>query len=80
MSIFAGLTSPVKLGGIVGLSSWLLLSQTFKDYVPEGNINKDTPIFMGHGDQDPLVRYDLALASEKALKGMGYGVSFNTYR
>ena len=80
MSIFSGLTAPVKLGAIVGLSSWLLLSQTFKEHVPEGNINKDTPIFMGHGDQDPLVRYDLAQASEKALKAMGYGVDFKTYR
>lgn len=80
MSIFSGLTAPVKIGGIVGLSSWLLLNQKFKDYVPEGNINKDTPIFMGHGDRDPLVLYDLAKDSEKALKGMGYGVTFKTYQ
>ena len=30
MSIFAGLTGPVKIGGVIGLSSWLLLKQTFK--------------------------------------------------
>lgn len=80
MSIFAGLTAPVKIGGIVGLSSWLLLNQKFKEYVPEGNINKDTPIFMGHGNRDPLVLYDLAKDSEKALKDMGYGVTFKTYQ
>lgn len=80
MSIFAGLTAPVKIGGIVGLSSWLLLNQKFKECVPEGDINKDTPIFMGHGDRDPLVLYDLAQDSEKALKSMGYGVTFKTYR
>ncbi|KID80736.1 Acyl-protein thioesterase 1 [Metarhizium brunneum] len=80
MSIFAGLTAPVKIGGIVGLSSWLLLNQKFKDYVPDGNINKDTPIFMGHGDRDPLVLYDLAKDSEKALSSMGYSVTFKTYR
>ncbi|KJK83538.1 hypothetical protein H634G_01667 [Metarhizium anisopliae BRIP 53293] len=80
MSIFAGLTAPVKIGGIVGLSSWLLLNQKFKDYVPDGNINKDTPIFMGHGDRDPLVLYDLAKDSEKALGSMGYSVTFKTYR
>ncbi|OAA43692.1 lysophospholipase [Metarhizium rileyi] len=80
MSILAGLTAPVKIGGIVGLSSWLPLSQKFKEYIPEGNINKDTPIFMGHGDDDPLVLYSLAKDSEITLKSMGYGVTFKTYR
>jgi predicted esterase len=80
MSIFSGLTAPVKIGGIVGLSSWLLLNRKFKDYVSESNLNKDTPIFMGHGDRDPLVLYDLAKDSEEALKGLGHGVTFKTYR
>ncbi|GAO20152.1 uncharacterized protein UV8b_04962 [Ustilaginoidea virens] len=80
MSILAGLTAPVKIGGIVGLSSWLLLAQKFKEIVPEGDMNKATPIFMGHGDKDPLVRYDLALESEKALKDLGYSVDLRTYR
>lgn len=80
MSILSGLTAPFKMGGIVGLSSWLLLHQTFKQHVPEGNVNQATPVFMGHGDKDPLVLYDLAKDSEKALKDMGYSVMFKTYR
>ncbi|KAG6012057.1 hypothetical protein E4U54_007758 [Claviceps lovelessii] len=80
MSIFAGLTHPVKIGGIVALSSWLLLHQFFRRYVPAGNANKATPIFMGHGDRDPLVLYELAKDSEKALRDMGYDVTFETYR
>ncbi|KAG5979233.1 hypothetical protein E4U55_005397 [Claviceps digitariae] len=80
MSIFAGLTAPFKIGGIVGLSCWLLLHDSFKKYIPEGNANKSTPIFMGHGDQDPLVLYDHAKDSEKALTQMGYSVTFKTYR
>ncbi|KAG5931336.1 hypothetical protein E4U53_001813 [Claviceps sorghi] len=79
MSIFAGLTAPFKIGGIVGLSSWLLLHQSFQKHIPEGNANKATPIFMGHGDRDPLVLYNLAKDSEKALKDMGYDVTFKTY-
>jgi predicted esterase len=79
MSIFAGLTAPVKIGGIVGLSSWMLLNRTFKEYVPEGNLNKETPILMGHGDRDPLVLYRLAQQSEKRLKELGYDVAFKTY-
>lgn len=79
-SILAGLTAPVKIGGIVGLSSWLLLSQSFKEHVPEGDFNKATPVFMAHGDQDQMVRYDLATASAEALKSMGYNVTFKTYQ
>lgn len=80
MGILSGLTAPVKVAGIVGLSSWLLLSQSFKDHVPEGDLNKQTPIFMGHGDRDPMVRYELATATEKALKAWGYDVTLKTYR
>jgi lysophospholipase-1 len=79
ISIFAGLTAPVKIGGIIGLSSWLLLSQSFRDHVPAGDFNKATPILMGHGGADPLVRYPLGKESESVLKGMGYNVTFNTY-
>jgi predicted esterase len=80
MSILTGVTSPVKLGGIIGLSSWLLLSQSVKEHIPESNPNKDTPIFMGHGDQDPVVRYELGSESSRILKDLGYNVDLNTYR
>ncbi|CEJ92537.1 hypothetical protein VHEMI08186 [[Torrubiella] hemipterigena] len=79
MSILSGLTAPVKIGGIIGLSSWLLLNQTFKDYVPAGDVNKETKIFMGHGSADPLVRYPLAVASQKKLTELGYDAKMTTY-
>ncbi|OAA63101.1 acyl-protein thioesterase 1 [Cordyceps fumosorosea ARSEF 2679] len=81
MSIYAGLTAPapIKLGGIVGLSSWLLLNRIFKDRVPADSLNRDTPVFMGHGDRDPLVLYPLAQASERKLTELGYKISFKTY-
>ncbi|KAM4066044.1 phospholipase/Carboxylesterase [Hirsutella rhossiliensis] len=78
-SILAGLTAPVQIGGVVALSSWLLLSQSFKEHVPEGDFNKATPVFMAHGDRDQMVRYDLAKASAEALKNMGYDVTLKTY-
>ncbi|EHK21251.1 uncharacterized protein TRIVIDRAFT_52210 [Trichoderma virens Gv29-8] len=79
MSIFSGLTAPFKLGGIVGLSSWMLLSHKFKEFVPESNPNKETPIFMGHGDIDQLVLYEWGLATEQKLKEFGYDVKLETY-
>ena len=35
---------------------------------------------MQHGTDDPLVRYELAEASVKALKEMGYDVTMKTYK
>lgn len=80
MSILSGVTAPVKIGGIVGLSSWLLLQQTFKEHIPQGNPNQQTPILMGHGDSDPMVRYQLGQATRKILADTGYDVTLKTYR
>lgn len=80
MSIFAGLTASFKIAGIVGMSSWLLLHQTFKQHVPEDDVNKGTPVLMAHGDRDQMVRYPLAQGSERLLKAMGYDVTLKTYR
>ena len=78
-SLLSGITASSKIAGIVALSSWLLLSDSFNDHIPAGNLNKETPIFMGHGDEDPLVRYDWAKATEQKLKQGGYDVTLNTY-
>ncbi len=51
-----------------------------KEYIPADNPNKDTPIFMGHGDADPLVIYEWGQMTAQALKDMGWTVNFNTYK
>ncbi|KAL7929964.1 Phospholipase/carboxylesterase/thioesterase [Trichoderma chlorosporum] len=80
MSIFAGLTAPFRLGGIVGLSSWLLLNHKFKEFIPESNPNKETPIFMGHGDADQLVLYQWGVATDQKLKALEFDVKLETYQ
>ncbi|KAI9163087.1 Acyl-protein thioesterase 1 [Paramyrothecium foliicola] len=80
MSIFAGVTAPVKIAGIIGLSSWLLLNQMVQEHASKDNVNTATPIFMGQGTNDPLVRYDLANESHKMLKQMGYNITFKAYQ
>ncbi|KAH8811449.1 acyl-protein thioesterase-like protein [Xylogone sp. PMI_703] len=79
MALFSGITNPTKLGGIFGLSCYLLLHTKFKESVPEDNPNKDTPIFMGHGDSDPLVRPDWGRTSYEALKASGYNIKIKFY-
>ncbi|GAB1312160.1 Acyl-protein thioesterase 1 [Madurella fahalii] len=79
MSIFSGLTAKVKLAGIVALSSYLLLSLKFADLVPKPEVNKETPIFMAHGDSDQVVNIELGKKSFDLLKGMGYNPKFKIY-
>lgn len=80
MSLFTGITCPDKLAGIVGLSSYLLMEGKIKEYVPEENPNKETAIFMGHGDVDQLVKYQWGVQTAEALKGWGWSVDFKTYK
>jgi len=79
MSLFSGITCPDKLAGIVGLSSFLLMGDKVKGLIPENNPNKDTPIFMGHGDRDTLVKYVWGQQTAKVLEELGFGVDFQTY-
>lgn len=79
MSLFGGVTCPDKLAGIVGLSSYLLLEDKIRDHVPAENPNKQTPIFMGHGAVDPLVKYRWGQLTAERLQGWGWTVDFKTY-
>ncbi|KAK0723882.1 Phospholipase/carboxylesterase/thioesterase [Apiosordaria backusii] len=79
MSMFAGLTSKVKLAGIVALSSYLLLSLKFAELVPKPQVNQDTPIFMAHGDSDQVVNTQLGKKSYELLKEMGYKATLKIY-
>ncbi|KAK3671501.1 hypothetical protein LTR78_008600 [Recurvomyces mirabilis] len=80
MSLLAGVTNPTKLGGIFGLSCYLLLREKVQSLVPAENPNKATPIFMGHGDADPVVRYTWGQQTAAKLKEWGWNVDFRTYR
>lgn len=80
MSLLSGVTCPTKLGGIFGLSCYLLLQGKLKDMVPSDAPNQKTPIFIGHGDADPVVKYQWGAATAEKLKSWGYEVDFKTYR
>jgi len=69
-----------KLGGIFGLSCYLLLQNKVKDMVPADSPNQQTPIFMGHGDADPVVKYQWGQMTADKLKGWGWNVDFRTYK
>lgn len=80
MSLIAGLTSSQKLGGVFGLSCYLPLRNRFQSMVTvSGDVNSKTPIFMGHGDVDPVVQYQYGKLTAEVLKGFGFNVDFKTY-
>ncbi|KAJ3502369.1 hypothetical protein NMY22_g18607 [Coprinellus aureogranulatus] len=67
MSLLTGLTGERKLGGLIVLSGWLPLRNKFKAMANAHARN--TPIFWGHGSEDPLVKLSFSKASKEFLTG-----------
>ncbi|KAL6697428.1 Phospholipase/carboxylesterase/thioesterase [Trichoderma pleuroticola] len=79
VAVLAGLTFPQTLAGVVMLSAWLPLIANFKEYVPEDDASKETPIFLGHGIEDRMVTLRLAKKTRDALTAMGFSISWDVY-
>ena len=80
ISIFTGVTSQDRLAGFFGLSSYLLMAKKLEDLMPSSRPNQAAPVFMGHGDSDPLVKYTWGEATAKRLQELGWKVDFRTYK
>lgn len=80
MSVFSGITSQEKLGGVFGLSCYLLLSDRIKNFISEGWPNKNTPFFLAHGLDDDIVPHTFGELSSKAMKDLGLeNIEFRSY-
>jgi predicted esterase len=80
MSLFSGITNPEKLGGVFGLSCYMLLSDRIKNYIPENWPNKKTPFFIAHGTEDDVVPHEFGKQSAELAKELGLeDVTFNSY-
>lgn len=77
MTLMTGLRAPQRLAGLVGLSGYLPIAETTA--AERGEANRDTPIFLAHGEHDPMVTIDRATASRDALVAMGYTVDWHAY-
>ncbi|HLR81576.1 MAG TPA: dienelactone hydrolase family protein [Paenalcaligenes sp.] len=77
MTLQTGLRWSERLAGLVCLSGYLPLADVVdKERNPA---NQDTPIFMAHGTQDPVVPLQRGENSRKQLEKMGYDVEWHTY-
>jgi predicted esterase len=80
MALLSGVTYKEQLGGIFGLSGYLLLQKKVKEMIPTDNPNQKVPIFMGHGDVDQVVAHKYGQMSADELKKHGFNVDFRTYK
>lgn len=81
MSVFTGLTSEQKLGGVFGLSCYLLLADRIENFLPKDWVNKETPFFLAHGQDDDVVQLSYGQKSVNKLREMKLeNLEFKEYR
>ncbi len=77
MALMVGLRHAERLAGMAGLSGYLPLA-ALTAAERHGN-SLQTPIFLAHGTQDPIVPHARAVESRDALLALGHTVEWHTY-
>jgi phospholipase/carboxylesterase len=77
MTLMTGLRHDERLAGLVGLSGYLPLAA--KAEAERHAANRDVPIFLAHGTQDPVIPIDRARASRDVLLALGHAVEWHEY-
>jgi len=77
ITLQTGLRHPDQLAGLVALSGYLPLPNSLE--AERSAANQATPVFMAHGQQDPVVPLQRAQESSQLLKQLGYDVTWKTY-
>jgi len=77
IALHTGLRYAQTLAGIMVLSSYLLLADTVEKEIHAAN--RQTPIFMAHGQHDPTILLAHAERSRTKLEQHGYRVEWHSY-
>ncbi len=77
MALMTGLRHGERLAGLAGLSGYLPLADT--SAAERSTANRDVPIFLAHGTQDPVVALQRGVASRDALAALGHAVEWHDY-
>jgi len=77
MALMTGLRHTERLAGVVGLSGYLPIAATTA--AERHAANHETPVFLAHGRQDPVVPYAAAVRTREALSALGYAVEWHEY-
>ena len=77
IALHAGLRLPFRVAGILALSAYLPAPRALAAQAHPAN--RDVPIFLAHGSQDPVIALALSERSRAALADLGYVVEVHTY-
>ena len=77
MALHVGLRYPEKLAGIMVLSAYLMFPDRLQSERSEANAA--TPVFIGHGTQDPMVPFALGQAVHTALQSGDWPIEWHSY-
>ena len=77
IALHAGLRFPFRVAGILALSTYLPCARSLATEAHPAN--RDVPIFLAHGSQDPVIALALSERSRAAMAGLGYIVEVHTY-
>lgn len=77
VALQTGLRYPEQLAGVMALSTYLPLAESFTQEATPANAR--TPVFMAHGTQDPVVPYAMGTASRARLLQSAYAVDWHEY-
>ena len=77
MALLAGLRHAERLAGVVGMSGYLPLAATTA--TERSAANRDVPLFLAHGTQDPVVPLARGVASRDALAALGHDIEWHDY-
>jgi len=77
VALHTALRHTKRLGGLIALSTYLPKAESLDAEASQAN--RDLPVFMAHGTQDPVVAPSLGEASFRHLEGLGYSVKWRTY-
>jgi phospholipase/carboxylesterase len=77
IALHLGLRAREALGGIVALSTYLPLAESIA--VEQSAASRETPIWMAHGTEDPVIALASATASRATLERLGLTPTWHTY-
>jgi phospholipase/carboxylesterase len=77
MAMHVGLRHGETLGGVIALSSFLVLAETIA--AEASPANRATPFFVGHGTRDPMVHESAGRRTRDLLSSMGWPVAYHTW-
>ena len=77
IALHTGLRYPETLAGVMALSTYLPLAESFAQEATPANAK--TPVFMAHGIHDPVVPYAMGNSSREQLQQAGYALEWHEY-